>query len=96
MELFRAVEEKLGKPDIIVEDLGFLTPSVLQLVADSGYPGMKVVQFAFDSRDDSDYMSHNYDKHCVVYTGTHDNDTILGLDEAGTKEQCKKAKNTCG
>ena len=54
MELFRAVEEKLGKPDIIVEDLGFLTPSVLQLVADSGYPGMKVVQFAFDSRDDSE------------------------------------------
>ena len=78
MELFRAVEEKLGKPDIIVEDLGFLTPSVLQLVADSGYPGMKVVQFAFDSRDDSDYMPHNYDKHCVVYTGTHDNDTLCG------------------
>ena len=50
MELFRAVEEKLGKLDIIVEDLGFLTPSVLQLVADSGYPGMKVVQFAFDSK----------------------------------------------
>lgn len=68
MELFRAVEEKLGKLDIIVEDLGFLTPSVLQLVADSGYPGMKVVQFAFDSRDDSDYMPHNYEQAlCRVY-----------------------------
>lgn len=92
MELFRAVEEKLGKPDIIVEDLGFLTPSVLQLVADSGYPGMKVVQFAFDSRDDSDYMPHNYDKHCVVYTGTHDNDTILGWMKQAPKSSVKKAK----
>lgn len=92
MELFRAVEEKLGKPDIIVEDLGFLTPSVLQLVADSGYPGMKVVQFAFDSRDDSDYMPHNYDKHCVVYTGTHDNDTILGWMKQAPKNSVKKAK----
>lgn len=92
MELFRAVEEKLGKPDIIVEDFGFLTPSVLQLVADSGYPGMKVVQFAFDSRDDSDYMPHNYDKHCVVYTGTHDNDTILGWMKQAPKNSVKKAK----
>lgn len=92
MELFRAVEEKLGKPDIIVEDLGFLTPSVLQLVADFGYPGMKVVQFAFDSRDDSDYMPHNYDKHCVVYTGTHDNDTILGWMKQAPKSSVKKAK----
>ena len=92
MELFRAVEEKLGKLDIIVEDLGFLTPSVLQLVADSGYPGMKVVQFAFDSRDDSDYMPHNYDKHCVVYTGTHDNDTILGWMKQAPKNSVKKAK----
>lgn len=92
MELFRAVEEKLGKLDIIVEDLGFLTPSVLQLVADSGYPGMKVVQFAFDSRDDSDYMPHNYDKHCVVYTGTHDNDTILGWMKQAPKSSVKKAK----
>ncbi len=92
MELFRAVEEKLEKLDIIVEDLGFLTPSVLQLVADSGYPGMKVVQFAFDSRDDSDYMPHNYDKHCVVYTGTHDNDTILGWMKQAPKNSVKKAK----
>ena len=92
MELFRAVEEKLGKPDIIVEDLGFLTPSVLQLVADSGYPGMKVVQFAFDSRDDSDYMPHNYDKHCVVYSGTNDNDTILGWMKQAPKNSVKKAK----
>ncbi|MDY5775155.1 MAG: 4-alpha-glucanotransferase [Lachnospiraceae bacterium] len=92
MELFEALEEKLGKLDIIVEDLGFLTPSVLQLVKDSGFPGMKVVQFAFDSRDDSDYLPHNFSKHCVVYTGTHDNDTILGWMKTAPKESVKKAK----
>ena len=66
MDLFGTVKEKLGDLRIIAEDLGFLTDSVRQLLVDSGYPGMKVVQFAFDSRDDSDYMPHNYDKHCVT------------------------------
>ena len=60
---------------MIAEDLGFLTPSVLKLVKRTGYPGMKVLQFAFDSREDSDYLPHNYTQNCVVYTGTHDNDT---------------------
>ncbi len=77
MDLFKTLEAKLGKLNIIVEDLGFLTPSVLQLVKDSGFPGMKVLQFAFDNKDNN-YLPHTYDKHCVVYTGTHDNDTILG------------------
>lgn len=76
---FRAVNKALGEKDIIAEDLGFLTPSVRQLLADSGYPGMKVLEFAFDSRDGgNDYLPHCYPHHCVVYTGTHDNDTILG------------------
>lgn len=92
MELFHVLREKLGELNIIVEDLGFLTPSVLQLVADSGYPGMKVVQFAFDTRDDSNYLPHNYEKHCVVYTGTHDNDTILGWMKTAPKESVKFAK----
>lgn len=96
MELFNVLKEKLGELDIIVEDLGFLTPSVLQLVADSGYPGMKVVQFAFDSRDDGDYMPHNYDEHCVVYTGTHDNDTIMGWMKTAPKESVKNAKEYLG
>ena len=78
MDLFHALEKKLCKLNIIVEDLGFLTPSVLKLVKDSGFPGMKVVQFAFDSREGSDYLPHNYPTHCVVYTGTHDNDTTMG------------------
>ena len=78
MAFFHAVRAALGDLPVIAEDLGFLTPGVRQLLADSGYPGMKVLQFAFDSREDSDYLPHNYGRHCVVYTGTHDNDTILG------------------
>ena len=78
MDLFRTLEEKLGKLPIIVEDLGYLTPSVYQLLEDSGFPGMKVLQFAFDSREGNEYLPHRYPKNCVVYTGTHDNDTIMG------------------
>ena len=76
---FKAVNKALGEKDIIAEDLGFLTPSVHKLLKDSGYPGMKVLEFAFDSRDTgSDYLPHCYSPHCVVYAGTHDNDTIQG------------------
>lgn len=78
IELFRSIEEKLGKLDIIAEDLGYLTESVRKLLADSGFPGMKLIQFAFDSREDGDYLPHNYTRNSVVYAGTHDNDTILG------------------
>ena len=75
MDLFNQLEKKLGKLPIIVEDLGFLTDSVRKLLKDSGFPGMKVIQFAFDSREGSDYLPHTYTSHCVVYTGTHDNAT---------------------
>lgn len=78
IDLFQAMKEKLGEKKIIAEDLGFLTPSVIELVRKTGYPGMKVLQFAFDSREESDYLPHNYTKNCVVYTGTHDNDTTEG------------------
>lgn len=81
-DLFRTMKEKLGDLPIIAEDLGFLTDSVMKLLKDTGYPGMKVLQFAFDSRDESDYQPHLYTNNCVVYTGTHDNDTVLGWDEA--------------
>ena len=78
MDLFCAMKEELGELNIIAEDLGFLTESVYQLLEDSGYPGMKVLQFAFDPGEDSDYLTYKYDRNCVVYTGTHDNDTTLG------------------
>lgn len=80
-ELFEAIEKKLGRLNIIVEDLGFITDSVRSLVAKTGWPNMKVLEFAFDSRDDagpSDYIPYVYEKNCVVYTGTHDNETLLG------------------
>lgn len=78
IELFHAIRRELGNPAIIAEDLGFLTDSVRQLLKDSGYPGMKVIQFAFDPREESDYLPHTYDSNCVVYTGTHDNETTKG------------------
>lgn len=78
IDLFNVVRKQLGDLDIIAEDLGFLTDTVLKLVKDTGYPGMKVLQFAFDSREESDYLPHNYSNNCVVYTGTHDNNTICG------------------
>lgn len=69
---------KTGCPgvDFIAEDLGYLTPEVKALQEASGWPGMKVLQFAFDSREPSNYLPHNYTPQCVCYTGTHDNETL--------------------
>ncbi|MGN0415057.1 MAG: 4-alpha-glucanotransferase [Agathobacter sp.] len=92
MDLFRHLRKKLGKLPIIVEDLGFLTPSVHKLLKDSGFPGMKVIQFAFDSREGSDYLPHTYPKHCVVYTGTHDNDTVMGWMQTAPKKSVAFAR----
>lgn len=81
MDLFNAIKNRLGEKDIIAEDLGFMTDTVVKLVEDSGYPNMKVIEFAFDERDtgnSSDYLPHNYPNNCVVYTGTHDNETLSG------------------
>ncbi len=90
MDLFRRVEEVLGRRQVIAEDLGYVTDSVRQLVKDSGFPGMKVLEFAFDSRDSgcaNDYLPHNYTEDCVTYTGTHDNETIVGWFDSITKEE---------
>lgn len=76
--LFDRMKKELGEKEVIAEDLGFLTDSVRRLVKRTGYPSMKVLEFAFDSREDSDYLPHNYIKNSVVYTGTHDNDTCRG------------------
>ena len=81
MSFVHAVREALPGLDFIAEDLGYITPEVRKLQQNSGYPGMKVLEFAFDSRDSgcaSDYLPHNYPENCVVYTGTHDNETIQG------------------
>ena len=91
IELFECIKENLGNVNIIAEDLGFLTESVKKLLSDTGYPGMKILQFAFDSREDSDYLPHNYNNNCIVYTGTHDNDTVVGW----YKEINSEDKNMC-
>ncbi len=77
-DIFKAIKEKVGNKPVIAEDLGFLTESVIKLVKKTGYPGMKILQFAFDPREESDYLPHNYVANSIVYTGTHDNDTMLG------------------
>ena len=77
-DLFAVMKTRLGKKDIIAEDLGYLTKSVLRLVKRTGYPGMKVLQFAFEGDARNPYLPHNYPKNSVVYTGTHDNDTTRG------------------
>jgi 4-alpha-glucanotransferase len=77
-DFFAAVEHRLGKLPIIAEDLGVITPDVTELREAFEFPGMKILQFAFDSKEDNNYLPHTYAHNCVVYTGTHDNDTTLG------------------
>lgn len=91
--LFNKIKEELGEVKIIAEDLGFLTDTVIQLVKDTGFPGMKLIQFAFDSREPSNYLPYTYDRNTVVYTGTHDNDTIKGWYEVLSYNDKKHAKN---
>ena len=94
--IFKTMKETLGKKEVIAEDLGFLTDSVLKLVKKTGYPGMKILLFAFDSRDPSDYLPHMYTRNCVVYTGTHDNDTVEGWIQTTKKADVKFAMKYLG
>ncbi|MDR2898977.1 MAG: 4-alpha-glucanotransferase, partial [Clostridiales bacterium] len=76
---FKAIEKELGQLPVIAEDLGIITESVTKLRCRLKYPGMKILQFAFDSDSNNAYLPHNFkDSNCCVYTGTHDNDTTLG------------------
>lgn len=95
-KLFEAMKKTLGNQAVIAEDLGFLTPSVLKLVKKTGYPGMKILQFAFDSREENDYLPYNYPKNCVVYTGTHDNDTVEGWISAVSRKDLAFTKKFLG
>lgn len=78
IDFFHVLKQTLGNMRIIAEDLGHITPSVRKLLQDTEFPGMKVLQFAFDRHEDSDYLPHNYPQNCVAYTGTHDNETFVG------------------
>jgi 4-alpha-glucanotransferase len=93
IEVFDAIKKALGEIDVIAEDLGYITDEVRELLNECNFPGMKVMQFAFDPSGDSEYLPHNYNKNIVVYTGTHDNDTIKGWFSSLKKEEkefCKK------
>lgn len=98
MKLFHAVEKSIGKQNIIAEDLGYLTDSVKQLLKDSTFPGMKVLEFAFDSRDasSSEYLPYQYIPNSVAYAGTHDNDTIVGWFSEACEEDVAYAKEYLG
>lgn len=91
--MVRTIQQALPDLEFIAEDLGFITPEVRKLQQDSGYPGMKVLEFAFDSREESDYMPHLYPVDSVCYTGTHDNVTLKQwFDEAAPEDvACAKA-----
>ena len=71
------MHKALGEGGIIAEDLGYLTPEVKAMLAASGYPGMKIMQFAFDSREPGNYLPYTYPRNSVVYTGTHDTPTFV-------------------
>lgn len=87
--LFEAATAALGDLPVIAEDLGDITPEVEALRRGCGYPGMRILQFAFGDRNDHPYLPHNHEHDAVVYTGTHDNDTLLGW-WAGAEPHCRR------
>jgi 4-alpha-glucanotransferase len=100
--LFTAIGNALGELPIIAEDLGVITPEVDQLRDDFGFPGMRVLQFAFGGDAHDLHLPHNYHQNVVVYTGTHDNDTTLGwfqstagADSTRTESEIDSERNFC-
>ena len=89
--LFAAIKKKLGEPRIIAEDLGFLTDDVNALLRKCGYPGMKVLEFGFDSRDGGDYRPHGYPVNSIAYVGTHDNEPVNGWMATAAPEDVARA-----
>ena len=96
LDYVRAIREALPNLDFIAEDLGYVTPEVRQLQLESGYPSMKVLQFAFDSREESDYLPHTYPVNSVCYIGTHDNMTVAQWLQEATPEDVALAKDYLG
>jgi len=95
-QFLQAVMNELGDLPIIAEDLGEINPKVFVLRDQFDLPGMKILQFAFDDGLDNEFLPHNYPPNCIVYTGTHDNDTNLGWWQAATKEEREFAAKYLG
>ena len=96
MDLMNVLTEKFPNIQFIAEDLGYLTPEVRQLLEDSGLPGMKVLEFAFDSREAANYLPHTYPRHCVCYAGTHDNATLMGWKDEAAPADIAMARQYLG
>jgi len=97
--LFVAIEKALGPLPIIAEDLGVITPEVVALRERFGFPGMKILQFAFTADEKaivSAFLPHNFEPNCVVYTGTHDNDTTLGWFNHASSQEREMAQQYIG
>jgi len=87
-DFFKVIKEKMGELPIIAEDLGVITEGVVKMRKAFNLPGMKILQFAYASDADDDFLPHNYEVNCVAYTGTHDNDTTRGwFDKAPGREK---------
>ena len=93
IDLFNAIKSQLGELPIIAEDLGLMTQGVIDLREATTFPGMKILGFAFDSGEENDYLPHTYTRNCVVYTGTHDNDTLVGWFQKAKEEDREFARN---
>lgn len=92
IDLVRTLTNWFYNIEFIAEDLGILTPEVNRLIEESGLPGMKVLEFAFDWQTPSSYLPHNYERNCICYAGTHDNNTILGWKKSADKKDIAFAK----
>ena len=92
MDLIDRLKGWFPQLKFIAEDLGYPTPGVAQLLRDSGWPGMKVLEFAFDSRDSSSYLPHTYQENCICYTGTHDNSPLMLWREEAKPEDIAYAR----
>lgn len=96
MKLFNAVKDVIGEHGIIAEDLGTFGNDVVKLLEDTGFPGIRVIQFGFEPDSDSTHLPHNYPQNCVAYLGTHDNNTLLGWLWEASENERKFALEYCG
>jgi 4-alpha-glucanotransferase len=92
-KLIDAINQSIGKSKIIAEDLGIAVPKVKKLLKKNGYPGMKIIQFAFDGNPENEHLPYHYSSNLVAYGGTHDNDTLVGFYESKKRKELRLIKD---